>query len=411
MADFNGDGRPDLAADCGNNTVAVFLGAHFSGLTIAPTHVGDFVAGQAGSYQIVITNPAFVTTSGTVTVTDTLPAGLTATAMSGTGWTCTLATLTCTRSDALGNDASYPAITIAVNVSGSLAASTITNQASVANGSFMNAATDPTVIVIPPAVYIDSPVAGSTVGGTITITGWAIDNASFAGVGIASVLVLVDGTAVGNATYGVNRPDVCAVYPGRPGCPYVGYTYQLNTGLLTLGQHTISVSATDMDTPTETTVASVPVTVVAALAAPTGLTATAGISQVTLAWTASSGATSYNVYRGATAGGESATPLVTGIAGTSYTDTGLTNGTPYYYAVAAVNAGGTSPLSAEAFAKPAGQLADAVFRNAAGAIELSSYASSALSNSGGVFASDPSAALDLAGDTFVAARAALAAIL
>jgi fibronectin type 3 domain-containing protein len=88
-------------------------------------------------------------------------------------------------------------------------------------------------------------------------------------------------------------------------------------------------------------------------AAPTGLSATAGSAQATLNWTASSGATSYNVYRGTTAGGESSTAIATGITGTSYTNTGLTNGTTYYYKVAAVNAGGTSGLSNEASATPA----------------------------------------------------------
>ena len=86
--------------------------------------------------------------------------------------------------------------------------------------------------------------------------------------------------------------------------------------------------------------------------APTGLTATAGNSSVALSWTASSGATSYNVYRGTVSGGESTTPIASGIAATSYSDTGVTNGTKYYYKVAAVNAGGTSGLSAEASATP-----------------------------------------------------------
>ena len=90
----------------------------------------------------------------------------------------------------------------------------------------------------------------------------------------------------------------------------------------------------------------------AAPAAPTGLTATAGNASVALTWTASSGATSYNVYRGTTAGGESTTAIATGITSPSYSDTGLTNGTTYYYKVAAVNGGGTSGLSAEASATP-----------------------------------------------------------
>lgn len=88
-------------------------------------------------------------------------------------------------------------------------------------------------------------------------------------------------------------------------------------------------------------------------AAPANLVATAGNAQVSLTWTASSGATSYNVYRGATAGGESGTPIATGITATNFTNTGLANGTTYFYKVAAVNAAGTSGLSNEASATPA----------------------------------------------------------
>ncbi|MGO8672052.1 MAG: fibronectin type III domain-containing protein, partial [Capsulimonadaceae bacterium] len=87
-------------------------------------------------------------------------------------------------------------------------------------------------------------------------------------------------------------------------------------------------------------------------AAPTGLTATAGNSQVALSWTASTGSTSYNVYRGTATGGEGSTAIATGITGTAYTNTGLTNGTTYFYKVAGINAGGTSPLSTEASATP-----------------------------------------------------------
>ena len=87
-------------------------------------------------------------------------------------------------------------------------------------------------------------------------------------------------------------------------------------------------------------------------AAPTGLTAAKGNKQISLSWTASTGAKSYNVYRGTGPGAESATPIATGIASTSYTNTGLKNGTTYYYKVAAVNAAGTSPLSNEVSATP-----------------------------------------------------------
>ena len=96
-------------------------------------------------------------------------------------------------------------------------------------------------------------------------------------------------------------------------------------------------------------------------AAPTGLTATAGNTQVALSWAASSGATSYSVFRGTTAGGESTTAVATGITTTSYTNTGLTNGTTYYYKVTAVNTTGSSGYSNEASAKPVAATDNAVY--------------------------------------------------
>ena len=85
-------------------------------------------------------------------------------------------------------------------------------------------------------------------------------------------------------------------------------------------------------------------------AAPTGLTATGGNAQINLSWTASSGATSYNVKRSTTSG--SGYTTVASPAGTSYTNTGLTNGTTYYYVVTAVNANGESGNSNQASATP-----------------------------------------------------------
>lgn len=99
-------------------------------------------------------------------------------------------------------------------------------------------------------------------------------------------------------------------------------------------------------------------------AAPTGLSATAGNTQVNLTWTASSGATSYEVYRGTTSNGQNATPIATGITATSYTNTGLTNGTTYYYKVKAVNSSGSSGYSNEASALPTAGGASATFANA-----------------------------------------------
>jgi hypothetical protein len=117
-------------------------------------------------------------TSGTVTVTDTLPAGLTATGISGTGWSCTLGSLSCTRSDALGPGSSYPAITLTVNVGNNAAASVI-NKATVSGGgesnTANNSASDATTIgaLIPAATATTLtilPGASVNAGTTITMT-------------------------------------------------------------------------------------------------------------------------------------------------------------------------------------------------------------------------------------------------
>jgi fibronectin type 3 domain-containing protein len=84
--------------------------------------------------------------------------------------------------------------------------------------------------------------------------------------------------------------------------------------------------------------------------APAGLQATAGNTQVSLTWTASTGATSYHVKRSTTNGGpytQIAAPTTNG-----YTDSGLTNGTTYYYVVSALNAAGESANSSQANATP-----------------------------------------------------------
>jgi hypothetical protein len=87
-------------------------------------------------------------------------------------------------------------------------------------------------------------------------------------------------------------------------------------------------------------------------AAPTGLSATTGNGQVALSWTASSGATSYNVKRSTTSGGPYTT--VASPTTTSYVNTGLANGTTYYYVVSAVNTSGESPNSSQVSATPTG---------------------------------------------------------
>ena len=129
-------------------------------LAIAKTHSGDFFRGQVGAtYTLTVSNPgATPTPGGAVTVTDTLPAGLTATALGGPGWSCTLGTRTCTRSDALGGGSSYPAITLTVDVATD-APSALTNTATVSGAGTTDPGNDAANDLTAVTSFADVPTA------------------------------------------------------------------------------------------------------------------------------------------------------------------------------------------------------------------------------------------------------------
>ena len=130
------------------------------------------------------------------------------------------------------------------------------------------------------------------------------------------------------------------------GTPY--YYVVSATNLLGESANSTEVSATPMPPP----------------AAPTGVTATASNTIVTLTWMASSGATSYNVKRSLTSGSE---VTVTNVTGTSVVDPGLTYNTTYYYVVSALNSGGESTNSSEVSAATAGLPGAIIVTNSTGA--------------------------------------------
>ena len=86
---------------------------------------------------------------------------------------------------------------------------------------------------------------------------------------------------------------------------------------------------------------------------PANLSATTGNGKNTIDWDAASGATSYTLYWGTSTGISSSSTAITSISSDNYTHSSLTNGTTYYYKVAAVNSGGTGSLTSEVNAKPA----------------------------------------------------------
>ncbi len=114
-------------------------------LSVSLTHSGDFAQGQAGaSYSVVVSNASGAgPTSGTVTVTETAPAGLTPISMAGSGWNCSGAS--CTRSDALTAGSSYSPIAVTVNVAPD-APTPVLNQVTVTGGVWATGAGDLTTI-------------------------------------------------------------------------------------------------------------------------------------------------------------------------------------------------------------------------------------------------------------------------
>jgi len=144
-------------------------------LTITSVHTGNFTQGQTGAaYAITVSNVGSAPTSGTVTVSDALPAGLVATNMAGNGWTCGLSS--CTRSDALQAGNSYPVINLTVSVSATAPAN-VTNTATVSGGGETN-------------------VANDTANDPTTITGFTISLTS-------SSPTVLPGDTVGSASFNI----------------------------------------------------------------------------------------------------------------------------------------------------------------------------------------------------------------
>ena len=166
-------------------------------LTITKTHTGNFGRGGNGTYTLTATNSGGDATTGTVTVSDTLPTGLTPTTATGTGWTCGISgqVVTCTRSDVLAANTSYPPITLTVNVAPT-APATITNTATVSGGGQTNitndSASDATTIdpladlSLTKTVNNASPNVGNNVTFTITLNNTGPDAAT--GVNVADLL-------------------------------------------------------------------------------------------------------------------------------------------------------------------------------------------------------------------------------
>jgi uncharacterized repeat protein (TIGR01451 family) len=124
-----------------------------SPITIAATHSpATFAPGQTGNtLTLTVTNESREPTDGsTVTVTDPIPAGLTATAAGGDGWSCTVAsTVSCRRTDVLAPGAAYPPVTVTVDVAAN-AVSTANAPTVVGHGGVWRSTASDPIEVAPP---------------------------------------------------------------------------------------------------------------------------------------------------------------------------------------------------------------------------------------------------------------------
>ena len=158
--------------------------------------------------------------------------------------------------------------------------------------------------------------------------------------------------SAGAASYTVKRATVSGGPYTTIASGLVTPSYLNNSGLVNGTPYYYVVSAVNLggESGNSTQASATPLPPVPA--APTGLAATAGNAQVSLSWSATAGATSYTIKRGTVSGGPYTT-IASGITTTSYVNnSGLINGTAYYYVVAAVNLGGTGPNSAQVAATP-----------------------------------------------------------
>jgi hypothetical protein len=120
------------ATPAGNREFSVFTGdlsgsANPQNLAMSTPHsvTADFVPlpkfsvslkRTGATYTIAISDTSPTATSGTVTVSESLSAGMTLVSMDGAGWTCPAGGHTCTRSDSLAGGSSYPVITVTVDL-------------------------------------------------------------------------------------------------------------------------------------------------------------------------------------------------------------------------------------------------------------------------------------------------------
>jgi uncharacterized repeat protein (TIGR01451 family) len=166
----------------------------FADLAITKTATSGFAVGQNATYSLSVKNNGPQSASGTITVSDTLPSGLSYVSASGTGWACSAAgsVVTCTNAGPVANGVTMNAITVTVSVA-SGAVPSITNTATVTDTTFdtvpANNTSSVTKTVMNVALQKSVSPTGSQVPGTDLVYTVAFTNT---GGAAASTFVISD---------------------------------------------------------------------------------------------------------------------------------------------------------------------------------------------------------------------------
>ncbi|MDB5856457.1 MAG: hypothetical protein JWQ76_146 [Ramlibacter sp.] len=172
-------GVQEAAALAGNNSFSLTTAVIAPDLVVTKSHNGSFAVGVNEQYTVTATNIGQQTSTGTITVVDTLPAGLTYVSAAGTGWVCAFAApkVTCTWAAALADNTSANPIVITVTpTAAAAAASPVVNSVTVSGGSEPvgnggnNTANDSTAVSYPPVIAKSFAPASIPAGGTSTLT-------------------------------------------------------------------------------------------------------------------------------------------------------------------------------------------------------------------------------------------------
>ncbi|HEX2713099.1 MAG TPA: choice-of-anchor D domain-containing protein, partial [Candidatus Acidoferrales bacterium] len=246
-----GDGNPNGADKSSTDTVTVNQ-APAPDLAMAKTDNGPFTRGTNGTYTLKITNQGTLATSGTITVSDPLPIGLSFISGTGTGWSCSTGgtqVVTCTNPNSIGIGANS---TITLTVSVNAPAGTVTNTATVSDPNDGNpngadkSSTDMTTVNNPaPTLTSISP--------TNALVGQAISPLTLTGTNFIQGVTVVNfngnpdtGGAVSNngATLTINIPgsqlaaagavNVSATNPAPGGGTSANQTFTINNPAPTL---------------------------------------------------------------------------------------------------------------------------------------------------------------------------------